>query len=490
MTPATLIVLQLGQPTGHVLTPRHFGVNVEFFREYLAEGVATKQEDFAAALHAAGVKALRFPGGNPAYYYLPESRQQSMSLAHATGHWEFREDQPHSNGFVTLEQLALFARKYDFKLLYELPCLFHLDGDTPRATTRSKFSDRAGNFDRDRVAEGVAYGMGIVRRLRRLEAPVALWELGNEEFAHCQAADYAKVTAGYVQALRTEDPKTPVTVVAMGKDWLQTLAPLLREAGVLDGVRSFQAHYPFGNWPGPGQDGDKGDAAAFALGDLKIERWLAAYSEKLPALGLGGTPLSITETTAMHQENWDPHAVIGTQGHALCYAWNWMTLLADPRVDCAVFHDCATPFFGMLRHNVGWDAASRHFRWLNAPSRPEALSPVFPGQYVLSPTACANRLLAELAGEELVEVKTPTTPEFRALASRNRVVAVNRTDHSAAIELPFAIGSSEAAVAESLSACLPGDFRVVPVEFGNGAGRGRAVLPAWSVAVVRRLDKG
>ncbi|NCQ28266.1 MAG: hypothetical protein GW802_12645, partial [Armatimonadetes bacterium] len=62
----------------------------------------------------------------------------------------------------------------------------------------------------------VAYGMGIVRRLRRLEAPVALWELGNEEFAHCQAADYAKVTAGYVQALRTEDPKTPVTVVAMG----------------------------------------------------------------------------------------------------------------------------------------------------------------------------------------------------------------------------------------------------------------------------------
>ncbi len=484
MTAAATIVLQLGLPTGHVLPPLHFGANVEFFRQYLAEGVTTKQAEFATALRTSGVKALRFPGGNPAYYYLPESRDWTMALAHATDHWEFREDQPHSNRFVTLEQLAAFARKYDFKLIYELPCLFHLDGERPRATIRSKFSDRAGNYDRDRVAEGVAYGMGIVRRLRELDAPVALWELGNEEFAHCAPADYAKVVAACVKALGQADPDTPVTVVAMGTDWLPTLVPLLREAGVLDGIRSFQAHYPFGNWPGPGKDGDNGDAAAFAMGDLKIERWLDAYYQKVPALGLAGTSLSITETTAMHHEFWDPHAVIGTQGHALCYAWNWMTFLADSRVDCAVFHDCATPFFGMMRYNVGWDAPARHFVWLNAPTRPEKLSPEFPGQYVVSPTGYANRLLSELVAEELVEVKTPTTLEFRAVASRNRVVAVNRTDHTAGLEVPFAVASGEAVVAESLSACLPGDFRVVPVEFGNRGGRGRAVLPAWSVATL------
>jgi len=274
---AAVLALQFGQPTGHTLTPLHFGVNVEFFRAYLAAGVADQEEAFANALRASGIRALRFPGGNPAYYYLPDSREQSRALAHAAGFWEFREDNPPSNCFVTVEQLAAFARKHQLALIYELPCLFHLDGEQPRATIRSKFSDRAGNYDHARLEAGVAYGMGIARRLRELKAPVALWELGNEEFAHCEPADYAAVAAAYLRAFEREDPETPVTVVAMGQGWLDAVAPLLKEAGVLSRVGSFQAHYPFGNWPGPGKEGDRGNAALFAMSDLKIEKWLAAH---------------------------------------------------------------------------------------------------------------------------------------------------------------------------------------------------------------------
>lgn len=480
------ILLQLGQPTGHVLTPLHFGVNVEFFRQYLAEGLTTQQAEFATALRESGVKALRFPGGNPAYYYLPENRERTMELAHAIKYWEFREDNPPSNRFVTLEQLAAFARQHRFQLIYELPCLFHLDGDTPRATIRSAFSERAGNYDGDRVTPGVEYGMRSVRRLRELGAPVAMWELGNEEFAHCAAADYAKVVSAYLRALQVEDPETPVTVVGMGKGWLDALVPLLRTAGTLDAVHSFQAHYPFGAWPGPGAGGARNDAVRFAMGDLRIEKWIEAHIRQQEACGVRNARVSVTETTVMRHKLWDPHAVIATQAHALCYAWNWIALLTDRRVDAAVFHDCGTPFFGLLRHHVGWHAETGQFQWLNSPKRPKALSPEFAARYVLSPTGIANRLLAELVGEELIEVRTAHTDAFRAIASRHRIVAVNRSPHAVALHLPGEVKSAEALVADSLSSCLPGEFGVKPIEVFAIEGDLRAVLPPHSVTALRR----
>ncbi len=60
--------LQLGDPTGRVFTPLHFGANVEFFRQYSWAGVTRRQAGFSRALEASGVRALRFPGGNPAYF--------------------------------------------------------------------------------------------------------------------------------------------------------------------------------------------------------------------------------------------------------------------------------------------------------------------------------------------------------------------------------------------------------------------------------------
>lgn len=482
------ILLRLGQPTGHGITPLHFGVNVEFFRSYLADGVTTKEAEFAAALRESGVRALRFPGGNPAYYYLPESRAQTLALAHAAGYWGFRDNLLHAHGFVTLERLASFARKYDFKLIYQLPCLFYLDGDTPRAIVRSTLSDRARNFDHNRVAQGVAYGMSIAERLHALGAPVALWELGNEEFAHCAAADYAQVVAAYVRALRQMDPERAITVVGMGKNWLPRLVPLLRKAGVLTGIHSFQVHYPFGNWPGPRKHGNRGDAARFALGDLKMERFLDIHFQGRRAAHVPQPTVSVTETMAMHHRFWDPSAVIATQGHALCYTWNWMTLLADRRVDCAVFHECGTTYFGMMRYDVGWKQRTHRFVLLGSVDD-ASLAPRFPGRYVVSPTGAANRLLSELVGEELVQVTPAPGRTFRALASRNRVVTVNRTAAPVVVETPFPLASAEAVTAESLSACLPGTFRRAPLGFQNKGARARVVLPEWSIAVLRMPDE-
>ena len=475
--PTETVDVALRAPTGKVVSELHFAANVEFYRPGLAAGVSRQRDDLARALDESGVRALRFPGGNAAYWYLSESRAASRSLC---------PSHVRSEPFVRLEELADFAREAGIKLIYELPCLFYLDGDSPRAMVPSTYSERLGYYDGRQIEEGVAYGVNIARRLLELGAPIAAWELGNEEFAHCAVEDYGAVVARYARALHQLDPGRPVIAVGMGKDWLDQLVPILREAGVLAWIDCFQVHYPFGNWPGPGAPERKADPEAFVGGDLKMERFLDGFQEKKRSLGLGDRRTWVTETTVMRHQLWDPHAVIATHAHALCYAWNWMTLLERPEVDAAVFHDLETSFFGILRYNVGFDPVTRHFMWLHQTEQPEALSPRFAEQYVVSPTGCANRLLAQLAGEELWTTNCAPSPTLRVLASDSRVVAVNRGEEPIQLRLPFAAATGEALIADELAACLPGSFRYMPQDVVPDDGHVIAEIPAWSVAAVRR----
>ncbi len=486
--PTTLTV---GRPTGKTISPLHFAVNCEFYRPGLYFGTLpksdprSKREEFARALKESGIRALRFPGGNAAYYYLPESRRKTMALAHATKHWAFRDNNPPSTHFVTLENLASFCREYDVKLIYELPVLFYLDGETPRAVIRSKFSQRAGNYDRDRIAEGAAYAQRMVKRLRQLGAPVAAWELGNEEFAHCDAKDYARVCAAYGEAIREADATTPIVAVGMGKGWLGTLVPELRRLGALKLITSYNAHYPFGNWPGPGDPSKRGDPNAFVSGNLKMERWLDAAERGRKTYGIPGAPISVTETTAMRHKNWTPRQVIATHAHALVYAWNWMALLEHPLCDMAVFHDLETPYFGMMRYDVGWDASARRFVWLKC-AKPGQPLLVFADQYVLSPTCAASRLLSRLVGRRLCKVEGfAPGGRLRAIAGRSEagvvMILVNRSPAARDVRINgVQITGATALTADDLAATLPGAFRLSKVAASGGAFR----VPAWSVAAV------
>ena len=479
------MAIELGPETGSCVTELHFGVNVEFFRPGIAAGVTDRRHDFAKALRDSGIRALRFPGGNPAYFYLPESRELTMELGHSCGWWSFREGNPPNTHFVTLTQLARFARFAGIKLIYELPCLFYLDGDTPRAIIKSAFSDRADNFDQDRIDQGVAYGMGIVRRLRDLGAPIAAWELGNEEFANCEPDDYGRVVAAYAKAIHRVDAETPLIAVGMGKNWLPQVVPVLEDLGAVDLVDAFQVHYPYGNWPGPPSEDQRGSASAFVSGNLRMERFLDGFQETKVKLGIEGKPTAVTETMAMRHQNWDPSVVIGTYAHALCYAWNWMTLLERPEVNAAVFHDLESPYFGMLRYDVGFDPQTRHFVWLEAAENAEPLDPEFDDKYVLSPTCYSNRLLSRLAGLELVETNIERTPGLRVAASRRVIVVVNRQDRSVRLTVPFASASIEVLTADSLDACLPGAYGIERRDVGSRHGELVVDGPPYSVMAVR-----
>ena len=339
------------------------------------------------------------------------------------------------------------------------------------------------DYDRDRIAECAAYVKGIVLQLRKLAAPVAVWELGNEEFAHCDVGDYAKVCAALAAVIREVDPDTPIVPVGMGRGWLAAFVPALRELGALKHMAGFNAHYPYGAWPGPGDESKRGDPAAFVKGDLRMDKWLDAATGSREKLDLRDTPISVTETMVMRHKNWNPHAVVCTHAHALVYAWNWQDLLSHPLCDIAVYHDVGTPFFGMMRYDAGFDTERKAFVWLKR-AKPEQKLKRFPGQYVLSPTGHANQLLAKLIGCRVCSA-TGLGPRAaqRAIAGRfddGRVVliVVNRSPREHAIAVRgAAFTQTTTLTADRLGAALPGQFRLTQSNVTGSA----ITLPAWSV---------
>ena len=280
----------------------------------------------------------------------------------------------------------------------------------------------------------------------------------------------------------------------MGKGWLDSLAPRLREHGALSLMRGFNAHYPFGAWPGPGDPARRGAPAAFVSGDLHMERWLDAAAQTRQKLDMADAAISVTETTVMRHKNWEPHAVVGTHAHALVYAWNWLSLLGHRLCDVAVFHDLETPFFGMMRYDVGYDAARCRFAWLQRGEQGLKLTR-FPGQYVLSPTGAANRLLSQLAGCRPRQARVAQSQSaMRVLAGetadgRTRLVFVTRSPEPWAVRIKgVALTEASALTAADLAAALPGTYRVQKLHVRSSDQGSDLLLPPWSVVAAAGRD--
>ncbi len=498
-------VLEVQRPgeSGRPVTPLHFGVNSEFSRPGIFTGTLpgddprSKAEAFGAALHDSGIRVLRFPGGDSAYFYLPDGKTTTMQLAQAVHLGEYSEGNPGSRDFVTLDDIAAFAKKYDIGLLYQLPMLFHFDGQQAHAAIPSVFSRAANNYDVDRIEAQADYAAALVARLRAIDAPVVAWELGNEEWAHCKGADYARVAAAIVKKIRQQDRQTPIVAIGMGDAWLTECIEELRKQGVLDQIQSFNVHYPFGTWPGPNAPGDAANLLTFSQGDLQFTRWFDVATKRRAELGIPDAPMAVTETMVFKFDSgyWDSFRVIGTHAHAIVYAWNWIAFLADPRCDMAVFHDLETPFFGMMRYDVGYDEDSHQFAWLASTERGRNLQR-FPGQYVLSSTCEANRLLSELVGYRVgVATTNPDDPDVRILwgtdpAGRSLAAVVHRGPDAKRLSFPgrsfpgCKVESVRCLTADNLESALPGQHRVdsLPV---NPDHPDRVELPPWSVSLIR-----
>jgi hypothetical protein len=225
---------------------------------------------------------------------------------------------------------------------------------------------------------------------------------------------------------------------------------------------------------------------------MQIGRWLDAAAAHQKELGIPVTPTAVTETTAFKFDGdyWPSHLVVGTHAHALVYAWNWMTLLADPRCTTAVLHDLESPWFGIMRYDVGYDEKGGHFTWLPTRNRDRQLRR-FPNQYVLSPTCAANKLLSELV-ECRVALATvqPADPSIRAIwgtdnSGRDLLVVVHRSPDRKRLSLAGrAAASAQSLTADALGSSLPEQYRVSALTVDQ-ARPDQLELPPWSVTLVR-----
>ena len=478
--------LTVGTNPAQLLGPQHFCANVEYFRPGLDHGTlpadapGSTREAFVAALRQSGILALRFPGGNAAYHHLQNHQQASLELAHATGHWEYRLEAPPNDRFVSTDQLLKFSAETGIGIIYELPMLFVYDDGAPRAAVPSRFSERAGNYDHDRIEAVAATAGWIVQRAQELGAHILAWELGNEEFAHMQVADYLKVAKAVVHAVRQQDRTTPLIPVAM--QWSAEVLPELLELPEFAPYGGAGVHYPFGNWPGPGGD----DPNDFVLTDYRIDKWFAAFAKKSGELGYPST-LAVTETTLHRHQQWTPTRIVPTMAHLLSAAWNECYLLGSPDCSCVVFHDLETPFFGLLPYDVWLNPATRTLAWCAAKPPPADLLPenLFSGRYLPTPTARGFGLLASLSGHRLLDLGIePVADEtFRALAAigdgATVVVLINRGAQPVDVTFVGVPANGElTSISGEPAAILPGELSETT---RPGVGSTFSV-PGWSVS--------
>ena len=492
------------------ITPMFFGVSAEYFRPGLALGTLPKDDarslcrEFASALKDSGIRLLRFPGGMYTYDYLPESEDGSLALRESFTPYSAKDTFDFGH-FVSVNQLMDFCREAGIQVMYSVNMCFYWDGTQPRAIVQGDFTTEAPEYyDHDRLEEAAGRLRTLVRHCVEQDYPVAAWELGNEDFAWGQAEGYARVAAGYIQAIRAEDPETPIIMVGQGGDWQQEVLDRLHEAGVAGELWAISTHYPFGNWYLPGEGRDGNAPADYVLADMMMWKWLGSGPAGAHEAGYADIKWATTETMMFRHQEWNSGRMSPSFAYGLAVAYNWMCLLRHPQNVAAVFHDLETTYFGILKFNVQYTPfrgqAEGGYDELESLSveRPDDCPPRwwFAKQYVRTPAALAYRLLSTLSGTKLlateIERGEMQPAAFDCLAGRNgegniQVVAVNRGAHTVQAkisglgELAFS-GHKECLQAVSLESCTPDEYGIYSrLEEPQRGEQIEVTIPAWSV---------
>ena len=246
-----------------------FGVNAEFRYPGITRGTLPAHDprslnrEFASALHEAGVRVLRFPGGMPTHQYFtegPEAQAKLFRLFPAQSYY-YR-----GMGYPRFPDVLDFCRRNGFELLFEVNTMFFADenGDVwPVSENRYK-EQRPELYAESRIGEAAA---ALGRFIDTLPAPDAIryWEIGNEEFALMPLREYAAIVTAFTRVIKAKNPGAVITVT--GNTWPAALCEALDRSGALDRVDYLSAHYPWGDHFRPEPGGEK-DLERFVCGTL------------------------------------------------------------------------------------------------------------------------------------------------------------------------------------------------------------------------------
>ncbi|MBN2309244.1 MAG: hypothetical protein JXR94_09755 [Candidatus Hydrogenedentes bacterium] len=500
---------------GKTLTTLHFGANVEYHRPGVFYGTLppgdprSTRRAFLASLRENGPRSLRFAGGNCSYWYLYDSEDVTRELTSRLGLGTYAPQSFQNAYFTRLDDFLQFCRDSGIEPVVQLPTMFYNDFGVPRTVLESSYSRRAPDlYDRDRVDEAAAYVGGLVAWTRALGFRVRHWELGNEEFAHFDVDAYMRIATAYAKAVKRECPDAVLYAPVM--NWADELLPRMGEAGFGASNLRLTTHYPFGNWFLQPSDVDVADPANYLMADMDFAKNFAATRAGLARRGWAGASIAVTETSVIRfpadgEHSWDPFAIIPSFAHALAFADNWASLIAQPDCVAATFHDLESTYFGLTKFDVYYDRERRRFAWIppDWQERPATIEPEcwFKGRYVPSPTCFAMGMLGELVGSRLVPVTVrgdgappmPDTARFLAGRDAHRLtlVALNRGDSALCFRLDTGDSCPESRTfkgrlltADSLRSVLPHEIHCQDVEVPGP--NPDMEIPPYSLVVITR----
>lgn len=409
------------------LAEQLFGVNAEFrypgiYRGTLPESdPANRRREFAAALHQAGVKVLRFPGGMPAHEYFTEGPEAQAKLfaKFPKLSWYFR-----GFDYPRLENVLDFCRQYGFQMNFQINTQFFpdSDGEVYPITDNKHKKENPSLYGKDRLPTAKAAFERFVKSLP--PKAIKYWEFGNEEFALMSVKDYAAIVAAFLPVIKAYNPDAEITVT--GNTWPDRLCELLKESGTLDRVDYFSAHYPWGDHWRPEPGGEK-DLERFVCGKLNWAVNTNAHLKLLRAAGFPNIKMAGNETSVFKFHTWDAHRVIYTPAHGLLLAANWMEAMKIPDMDTLTFHDLESPFFGMILYEQYYDPAKERFTMIKKGENPPteaAADYLLRDRYLVLPSGLAMKQLARHCGmnvlkTEMVEPVPSQRPLFDLLVSRD-----------------------------------------------------------------------
>ncbi len=496
------------------LTPLHFGANVEYHGEGIYRGTLpegdpdSRRAVFAEVVRRSGLRSLRFPGGNCSYWYLYDSEEATRKLTAALKLGTYAPKAFQNRFFTRLDHFLEFCRENNVEPIVQLPTLFFNDGGQPRAVLPSTYSERAPKlYDHDRIEEATAYIQRMVAWTKERGFEVKHWEIGNEEFAHCEVEPFARLTVAYAKAIRDVYPDADLYVTMM--HWGKEFLPLLKKAGLGGERLHFTTHYPFGSWYLRAKDVDTSHPANYVMANMGYEKNYRASDEGIAKLGWPDAKRSATETATIRfpqsgEHSWDPHAIIPSYAHALAFTYNWSVLISRPSCNVATFHDLESTYFGLMKYDVYHDPANKRYSWIppDWAERPDDVSAEcwFDEKYVVGPSALAMGLLAELEGLTLLDMNVQGDNgafaqhaiHFIAGASEDEcvIVALNRLNEARTVQFTFAPDISSPSqfeartlTADSLRAVLPNEFRISDSSVPGPAPT--ITMPPYSVTMLR-----
>jgi len=412
------------------------------------------------AMRSLQLGSLRFPNGDSAFLYVSEDPENSYPAQTSPTQW---------NRYLSADEIVRYTApdQLNMERLFQVNTEFWLD----RSTWRMRYLNSnvfAGNgtgpalstADADMAATKAADWMD------RDAGQTRYWEVGNEDWARWNGAQYAEIYSAFQKKMKAVRPDARLLAQGLAENykantpaaWLQALTNRLQADGALDSVYAYSVHQylraedPYAGDPllarRSKQTQDMLASVAEGRQVQDVQRLLGTGSADSPTGGwkLWMTEFNIQQPNGRLDANGQPQWEDGQDmGHALVIA-DWTGKMLEQNVERLFMHTLDHhPRFALVQYaNLGTDI---DHPVVTAPGHAFSVYAQAFGKTMLRNRIAGNPVLTAPGGKTYPQVSAYTS--LAADGASLRVVLVNRDlQASARVSVGTQAGASRRLLAD------------------------------------------